>query len=194
MFMKILITAYACEPYRGSEAGTAWNIVCRLAETHEVTVVTRANNSGVIEKYLSDNPLPQLKFLYVDPPKWALRLKKSGVLPVQLFYFLWQLAVTLRLLGEFHQRKYDLYHHITFNSFEVPPFSALFIGRTPFVWGPVGGGQTVPFDMLEWFGFKGRLIEILRNFRVKISTYNPLCILVLKKARLVYFANNETQE
>jgi len=192
--MKILITAYACEPYRGSEAGTAWNIVCRLAATHEVTVVTRANNSGVIDKYLIENSIPRLSFLYVDPPNWTLCLKKLGLLTVQLFYFLWQLAVTTRLQKEFRRQTYDVYHHISFNSFEVPPFSALFIGQTPFVWGPVGGGQTVSVNMLNWFGTKGKLIEVLRNFRVQISAYNPLCILVLKKAHLVYFANQETQE
>lgn len=191
--MKILITAYACEPYRGSEAGTAWNIVCRLAADHKVTVVTRANNRSVIEKSLSDDPIPRLKLLYVDPPSWTLRLKKAGLIPVQLFYLLWQLTVTFKLLGEFRRRQYDVYHHITFNSFEVPPLSALFIGETPFVWGPVGGGQTVPRKMLAWFGFKGRVIEVLRNVRVKLSAYNPLCILVLKKAQLVYFANHETQ-
>ena len=66
--------------------------------------------------------------------------------------------------------------------------------RQPPLPGPVGGGQTVSVNMLNWFGTKGKLIEVLRNFRVQISAYNPLCILVLKKAHLVYFANQETQE
>jgi len=42
--LKILISAYACEPNRGSEPGVGWNWVKYVANKAEVCVVTRAND------------------------------------------------------------------------------------------------------------------------------------------------------
>ena len=42
--LKIFISAYACEPEKGSEPGIGWNVVNELAKYHEVHVLTRANN------------------------------------------------------------------------------------------------------------------------------------------------------
>ena len=49
---KILVSAYACEPYKGSEQAVGWNIVLELAKTDDVHVITRANNKIPIEKFL----------------------------------------------------------------------------------------------------------------------------------------------
>ncbi len=39
---KILLSAYACEPNKGSEAGIGWNWVLEIAKRgHNVTVITR---------------------------------------------------------------------------------------------------------------------------------------------------------
>ena len=37
---KILVSAYACEPYKGSEQAVGWNIVLELAKTNDVHVIT----------------------------------------------------------------------------------------------------------------------------------------------------------
>lgn len=38
--MKILVSAYACEPGKGSEPGVGWSFVNELAKKHNVTVLT----------------------------------------------------------------------------------------------------------------------------------------------------------
>jgi hypothetical protein len=38
--MKILISAYSCEPGMGSEPGVGWNIAREVAKYHEVWVLT----------------------------------------------------------------------------------------------------------------------------------------------------------
>ena len=49
--LKILYSAYACEPGRGSEPGVGWHWAVETARLgHEVWVITRANNRGVIER------------------------------------------------------------------------------------------------------------------------------------------------
>ena len=46
--MKALISAYACEPGRGSEPGVGWNVVRELSARHELWVLTRANHAAAI--------------------------------------------------------------------------------------------------------------------------------------------------
>jgi hypothetical protein len=38
--LKLLISAYACGPNRGSEPGMGWNFVIGLGKFHEVHVIT----------------------------------------------------------------------------------------------------------------------------------------------------------
>src|SRR2546422_2131365 len=42
--LKILISAYACEPGEGSEPGVGWNVAVEAARRHEGWGITRANN------------------------------------------------------------------------------------------------------------------------------------------------------
>ena len=74
--MKIFVSAYACEPYKGSEPGIGWNFVNEMSKYHEVHVLTRANNRESIEKefiYLANQ---NLTFYYYDLPKALMFWKK----------------------------------------------------------------------------------------------------------------------
>ena len=52
--MRLLLSAYACEPGRGSEPGVGWNWAIALAALgHDVWVLTRANNRDRIEQALA---------------------------------------------------------------------------------------------------------------------------------------------
>ena len=42
--MKVLISAFACNPYQGSEPGVGWTAVCRIARHHEVFVLVDSHN------------------------------------------------------------------------------------------------------------------------------------------------------
>ena len=47
--MNVLLSAYACEPGRGSEPGVGWNQVCQISRFHTVWALTRSNNREIIE-------------------------------------------------------------------------------------------------------------------------------------------------
>ena len=51
--LKVLLCAYACEPGRGSEPGTGWNVLRALAERNDVWVLTRPHGSVKIESELA---------------------------------------------------------------------------------------------------------------------------------------------
>ncbi|MCZ6744779.1 MAG: glycosyltransferase family 1 protein, partial [Alphaproteobacteria bacterium] len=142
--MKILLSAYACEPNKGSEPEVGWRWALELARLgHEVWVLTRENNRTSIEAGLArQNPLPNLHFAYYDLPPWA-RWWKRGARGVHLYYRLWQWGA-YRLAKKLHrQHGFDRAHHVTFVSLRHPTFLRRL--GVPFVFGPVAGGERVPW-------------------------------------------------
>ena len=73
--LKILISAYACEPNKGSEPEVGWKIANTLATLgHKVYVITRSNNIENIENYLKYKKTKNITFLYFDLPKWIIKI------------------------------------------------------------------------------------------------------------------------
>ena len=149
--MKLLLSAYACEPDRGGESGVGWHWALELARLrHDVWVLTRANNQQAIQR-ASPN-LPNVRFIYYDLPNWLAKLKKKAPI-LQFYYLLWQWGA-YRTARELHrQEQFDLVQHLTFGVFRHPSF----MGRLgiPFIFGPVGGGERAPFRLRMDYGVKG---------------------------------------
>ena len=98
--MKVLLSAYACEPNKGSEPGIGWHWVLEVTRLgHDVWVLTRANNRETIER--ASPGLPNLHIVYHDPPAWVARLKKKGPF-LQLYYAWWQWSA-YRRARQLHQ-------------------------------------------------------------------------------------------
>ena len=41
-----------------------------------------------------------------------------------------------------------------------------------FIWGPIGGTETIPYDFIKHYNFKGQVIEFLRKLIVKSLIFN----------------------
>jgi glycosyltransferase involved in cell wall biosynthesis len=184
--LKVLISAYACEPDKGSEPEVGWQSVLHMAQYHDVTVLTRSNNRENIERGLAQHTGARPEFIYYDLPGWIVGLKKR-VLGVALYYFLWQIGARFHLhnrLGEF-----DLIHHSTFNSFRQPG-CWWWTGR-PVVIGPLGGGQICPWRHLPWFR-RSIFYELIRSTSVANSFLMPNVLLSLYFADRILVANRDT--
>ena len=160
--LKVLISAYACEPNKGSEPEVGWQWSMQMAWHHDVTVLTRTNNRPGIERELAllrgTRPLPE--FVYHDEGPFRLWLKKRFKV-VRLYYVLWQLSawkVVERLQGE---APFDLLHHVTFAGFRYQ--TAIWNHGVPTVWGPVGGIESIPLRLLPWKHPSSLIPEVLRN-------------------------------
>jgi glycosyltransferase involved in cell wall biosynthesis len=187
--VKVLISAYACEPGRGSEPGAGWNWATAAAVHHDVWVVTRANNRAVIEAELRRRPVPRLRFVYVDLPEWSRRWKR-GNRGARAYYVLWQLEALRRARRLQRRIAFDVVHHLTFANMWLPAL-ACFTGP-PFVLGPVGGGTTVPLHLYPELGVGGAIREAaLRGARFA-SLANPLVRSGWRRARAVIAQNAET--
>ena len=190
--MKILLSAYACEPGGGSEPGVGWNWVRQIARfAAEVWVITRSNNREGIEKALQENPLPNVRWVYYDLPRWA-RFWKKGGRGVHLYYYLWQISIYF-LARRLHQEvMVNLIHHVTFVNYWMPSFLALL--PVPFVWGPVGGGESTPKAFYPTFSWRGYLHERARTFAIWLGERNPFTKIMARRAAVALATTPETAE
>jgi glycosyltransferase involved in cell wall biosynthesis len=139
---RVLVSAYACEPNRGSEGEIGWSLVHELARTNEVWVITRANNKAVHDAAFAVTPKPDtLNFIYYDLPEWT-RWYKKGKRFFLVYYYLWQIGSSFAARKFVKLRHVDLVHHLTGGMDWMP--SGLAFVDLPMVWGPVGSERTHP--------------------------------------------------
>ncbi|MDR0604738.1 MAG: glycosyltransferase family 1 protein, partial [Bacteroidales bacterium] len=89
--MKILISAYACSPYQGSEPGMGWNFVKCLSEYHELHILTESKFQKDIEKYFIAHPEEKqfFNFYFIEKNRHK-KLRKIWPPSYYWFYRQWQ--------------------------------------------------------------------------------------------------------
>jgi glycosyltransferase involved in cell wall biosynthesis len=187
--LRILISAYACEPEKGSEPAVGWNWVLQISRFHEVWVITRKNNREPIEKALATKPLPNVHWVYFDLPRWA-RFWKKMQRGVHLYYYLWQIGAYFVVRKLHQQVGFDLIHHVTFGQYWVPSFLGLL--PVPFVWGPVGGGESAPRGFWQDFSAHGKSHEVFRGLGRKIASIDPVTLLIARRAQIALATTEQT--
>ncbi len=189
--MKILISAYSCEPGRGSERGVGWNVAREVAKQHEVWVLTRPDESkAAIEAELKANPVPNLHFVYFTLPFWqdSMRLGQSGAM--QLHYYLWQVQAYFVGLQLHREIGFDIVHHVTFVKYSAP--SLLSLLPVPFIWGPVGGGESAPPKFWKDFSPRAKLYEWARNTVRATGEHDPLVASTIRNSAVVRATTDDT--
>jgi glycosyltransferase involved in cell wall biosynthesis len=188
--IHICISAYACDPTRGSEPGIGWNLVREVAKRHRAWAVTRRKNEVPITAELQRAPLPNLQMIYVDLPK-PLRIWKKGHLGVDLYYRLWQRLIRPVIAKLDRQVGLDVTQHVTFGQYWTP--TALAYLSTPFVWGPVGGGESAPAAFWRDFTARGRAYEVLRDMARGWGESHPSVRMAANRAALALAVTEETR-
>ncbi|MDA8110378.1 MAG: glycosyltransferase family 4 protein [Betaproteobacteria bacterium] len=188
--LRVLLSAYACEPHKGSEPGIGWSWATALARAgHDVWVVTRSNNRPAIQQALAAQPLAGLRFAYYDLPRWA-RWWKRGPRGVRLYYTLWQWGAYRLARRLCRSVRFDVAHHITFGVFRHPSFMA-FLGL-PFVFGPVGGGETAPFGLRRTYPLRAFVADLARDLANGYARVDPLMHAVYRRSAAVLCKTAET--
>ena len=188
--IHVCISAYACDPTRGSEPGVGWNMVREVARRHRVWAITRRKNEAVISAELQRAPLPKLRMVYFDLPKRLLAWKK-GPMGIAMYYDLWQRLT--RGLVEDLQRDVglDLTQHVSFVKYWTP--TSLAYISTPFIWGPVGGGETAPAAFQRDFSRRGRAHEFLRHCARTCGEWTPSVARAARRTALALAVTEETR-
>ena len=192
--MKILLSAYACEPNKGSEPEVGWQWALTLSKKgNHVYVVTRKNNKKNIDSYLKNNKTSNLHFIYFDYPNWILKIVKGKAnSKAYLYILLWQIGIYFTVKPYLKKIKFDFIHHVTFVSLRFPSFLCLY--NVPFIYGPLAGGEIVPYVFRKSFSLKEKIKEFLRdlsNLYIKIS---PLINLTLLRSHKIFVTSQETMK
>jgi len=188
--MKLLISAYACEPNKGSEPEVGWRYALKSSKLFdEVIVVTRANNKDAIENEVECLNIFNLKFIYFDLPDWLKRVKKY--IGVQLYAYLWECFLFFFLKKNYCKAEFDVVQRVTFVSYRFPSFIWYF-GKK-FIFGPIAGGERYPLNFLKVLTIKAALKEILRGVVQRMAVFDPLVRLTLSKADEIIAVTEETK-
>lgn len=187
--MRILISAYACEPGAGSEGGHGWNYPSELARRgHEVHAIVPGRWSEGVGRELARAPIDHLTFHFVAEREWAMRL--GWTLGSALLYFLWQWDASRAALKLEAEHDFEVVHHVSYGTLLGGSFMWR-LGK-PFVLGPVGGGQTAPPAFLSYFG-RFRRSEVLRTLLTRrLWRLDRPAICAARSATVVLAANRET--
>jgi glycosyltransferase involved in cell wall biosynthesis len=180
--MNILLIGYTCEPGIGSEQGVGWNWAWHLAERNAVWVIAHGFYRTVVEQYLRDHPRPNLHFVWVGPLGWQ-------ALGYRFQYLLWRWAAVTAAKRLIAEQPIDIIHHVSWNTISAPPL--FWKTGKPFVWGPVGGGQALPWRFLTSVGFAA-VPELLRNLRIALMPWTPSLRRTVARSDLLLAANRES--
>ena len=167
---KIFISAYACEPGLGSEIGVGWHWVLEMSKYFDLWVLTRESNRLSIEPWIAEHlEFAHIHWLYFDLPKWA-RFWKKGLRGVRTYYNIWQLCTNSLVRRTMQENNIKVFHHLTYGNvlWKVSSYGQ----RQVFIWGPVGGLETIPAEFSRHYSWRSRIIEGIRRLSVKMLPLN----------------------
>lgn len=185
---RILLSAFACDPYFGSDEEVGWQWARELSSRgFDVTVLTRASHRNDIEKGIRElEKCEGVRFEYLDIG-WLHRILKRVNRRNHIYYYAWQVFAFFRVRQLHKQLQFDLIHHVTWVSFRQPSFMGL-VGA-PFYFGPVAGGDEIPQGYTQDFSPKQKLLEAVRRFANSLIRFDPFMRLTFATADRVFFTS-----
>ena len=192
---RILACAFTCCPpggagFSGGEDVLGWNLLRQIARLHQVSALTHAEDREAIELALEKEPVPNLKFHFVDLPhifRPFLRFQGSH----QLYYYLWQIRAYFAAKRLHRELRFDLFHHITYAN----DWMASFIGALlpiPYVRGPGGGAHRTPKGFEREYTLGGRVWEKMRGLGQWLFRHDPLFLKGQDRASAILSCNRES--
>lgn len=189
--LRVLMSSYSCFPDQGSEPHQGWQWVRGMAAIgHEVTVLTTTLGRERIKERLDRDNL-RLDIRYVPFRLTAPLVRVTPpFLATYSHYRTWQ-RDSYALAKKLHAvHPFDLIHHVSYSTILLgSPVSGLGI---PFVYGPLGGGQSTAAVLSPWFGASGWRFERLRNALVKCTCSIPGSRAAVRRADVVLATNRDT--
>ncbi len=189
---KIIVSAYACIPDRGSEEGNGWYYSSLVSQQgYQVWCLTREVGKESIEQKLAQIPHPHLTFAYVKVPRWVDKAYHWGLPGMYFHYLYWQWAAW-RVAHQLDKKhRFDLVHHVSYTSLQLGSF--MYKLKRPFIYGPVGGGQEAPATMRRYFKhywLKEKMRSVVSHLMLR---FNPGCYQSVRQASYVLAWNEDTR-
>jgi glycosyltransferase involved in cell wall biosynthesis len=189
---KLLMSAYACSPDRGSEPGVGWNRALLAAKDFDTWVLTEDSVYGTaIRQYLAAHgPIDGLTFVYVPKSRLVRLLRRIGLYYASMRFWHYD---AYRIGQRRHEEiGFDAVHQVNFMTFREPGY--LWKIDAPFVWGPWGGVQNYPWRFLPMAGPVAAMREAVRSVvNVLQLRFNRRVKQAARRAVLLVACNSENQ-
>lgn len=192
---KVIVSAYACSPIRGSEPGNGWNWALHLAKAgYAVWCITNTEDREHIEKAQKESGLENLHFVFVPIQAFLdKKLLDTSSKKIYLHYMLWRRKASRVAIDLHKEIRFDIAHHVTFGSIQQGTFLWKLKGAR-LIFGPVGGGQQAFASFRAYFGNEWRT-EVIRGYLSRMLVkWNKNCYMALRKAYAVLVSNKDTYE
>ena len=193
--LSILINAYACSPYMGSEPGMAWNWCVNLAKYCELHIITEGEFRNKIEEVLPTLSQSKNMHFYYNPVSEEIRRMcwNQGDWRFYKFYKEWQWKTYLIAKDICKHTHIDVLHQLNMIGFREPGYLWK-IEDIPFIWGPVDAKESFPIAYLDGAGLKTKLFMWLKNTITKFQLgYSRRVHLAAKRAAFVISASSNSQ-
>ena len=191
--MKVLLMAYECSPYRGSEWAVGWGRLLQAARVAETHVVTSEENFHALEKARAEGLVPANVHVYTPTPDAYLRKHDphAGMFAYDYAaYHHWQ-KLAWHLVEELHEREhFDVAHQVTVNTFREPSYAWRL--DIPFLWGPVGGSQNFPLSFLPLLPAAEAAKELARGIANGLTLRLSLRVRAAARRAARIIASNST--
>jgi len=193
--VKVLLMAYECSPFRGSEWAVGWGRLLQAARGAEPHVITSEENFHALERAQAEGLLPGNVRFYTPAPDAKLRkLEKKPALFAYNYkaYHYWQkLALPLARALQAKEH-FDLVHQVNVCTFREPGYTWQL--GIPFVWGPVGGSQNFPARFLTMLPLIEAFKEAMRGLTNRLSLrFKPRVQAAARAAAMLISANSTNQ-
>lgn len=190
--MKILIAAYACNPYGGSEPGVGWTAVCRIARHHDVWVLTDIHNKPGWDKGREEGIIPEhLRVRFVRKKASSIANPFIAHMASWLSFAEYNRLVLDEARAWHEQEKFDLCHQVTIAAWRMP--SPLWRLPIPFVWGPIGGAGFIPKAFRGMLSPAARWFERARDLQTAVAKRSKAFHQCIRETSVVFAANEETE-
>ena len=153
--MKVLLSALACEPDKGSEPEVGFRALLAAASRHEVWVLTLLESIPALKRVLEGEP--KAASIHIESIPFGSQRVLRDLTSWQFHrrYDRWQQEAAVRAIQLDREIDFDVIHHVTLASYWTRAGVAA-VGK-PLVWGPIGGGVDPPIRLLRELGPRGML-------------------------------------
>ena len=190
--MKILISAYACNPYGGSEPGVGWTAVCRIARNHDVWVLTDIHNKPGWDQGFKEGVVPSnVRVRFVRDRASSIGNRFIAHIDSWLSYAAFNRLVLEAAAAWHGEVGFDLCHQVTIAAWRMP--SPLWRLPIPFVWGPIGGAGYIPPAFRRMLSPSSWLFERARDFQTVLASRSRVFRDCIRESAVVFAANEETE-
>jgi len=186
--MKIILYAYGCRPFSGSESGVGWHWLKELAKYNKVFLLFyegQGQYNAVRDEIKRLNYDKNVKLFPISVPGFLQRRF------LRLRHEVWHIKAFFIVKRLVKKEKIDIIHQVTISAWWFHGYC--FLLNVPLILGPISGGQYAYNSTLPFLRKKDILHEMLRKYLVRILFNLSITTrLTFKKSSLIFSANEES--